>query len=333
MTNTSIHTHNRVAHLIDNGNFLTDGGLETDLIFNHGISLPCFASFDLLSTDWGRNALRDYYESYLDLAARHRAGFILESPTWRANRDWGEKIGYSAAELAAVNRQAIDFLKQLREQHRASAGLPVLISGNIGPRGDGYVADRQMTAGQAHIYHSAQLAVFAEATVDLVSAFTMNYVDEALGIVHAAREKNLPVVISFTVETDGLLPTGQSLGDAIAQVDDSSDAYVLYYMINCAHPTHFEQRLAGDSTWRTRIRGVRGNASKCSHAELDAAEELDAGNPEEFAGDYLRLQQLLPELRVYGGCCGTDLRHVERIARSCLATDPIDLGFQAVPHY
>jgi len=312
-------TRNRVASLIETGKFLTDGGMETDLIFNRGIDLPCFASFDLLSTDWGREALRDYYQPYLELAARHRSGFILESPTWRANRDWGDKIGYSTQALADVNRQAIDFLRQLRRQHQAQHDLPVLISGNLGPRGDGYVADAQMTAEQARAYHGEQLAVFAECDVDLVSAFTMNYVDEALGIVLAARDRALPVVISFTLETDGLLPTGESLGDAIAQVDDGSDGYTLYYMINCAHPTHFEQRLAQDSAWRKRVRGIRGNASKCSHAELDAAEELDAGNPEEFAGDYARLQQLLPDLRVYGGCCGTDLRHVASIARACLA--------------
>jgi S-methylmethionine-dependent homocysteine/selenocysteine methylase len=316
MMNTS---HTRITRLLDTGNFLTDGGLETDLIFNKGINLPCFASFDLLSTDWGQEALRDYYESYLELAARHSAGFILESPTWRANRDWGEKLGYSASEIATVNRQAIEFLQQMRARHSANSELPVLISGCIGPRGDGYVADRQMTTDQARSYHSQQMAVFAETAVDLVSAFTMNYVEEALGIVRAAKDKELPVVISFTLETDGLLPTGQSLGDAIAQVDDASGDYTLYYMINCAHPTHFEQHLAGDSAWRKRVRGVRGNASKCSHAELDAAEALDAGNPDEFASDYLRLQALLPELRVYGGCCGTDLRHVASIAQACLA--------------
>jgi S-methylmethionine-dependent homocysteine/selenocysteine methylase len=319
MTTTQIRTQTRIAGLLESHKFLTDGGLETDLIFNKGITLPCFASFDLLSTDWGQQALRDYYESYLDLAARHRSGFILESPTWRANRDWGEKIGYSMDELADVNRRAIDFLKQMREQHAANFASPILISGCIGPRGDGYVADRSMTVEQAHAYHGEQMAVFAETAVDLVSAFTMNYVEEALGIVRAARDQQLPIVISFTVETDGLLPTGQSLGDAIAEVDEGSDGYTLYYMINCAHPTHFEQRLAGDSDWRRRIRGVRGNASKCSHAELDAAEALDAGDPEEFGSDYKRLQQLIPDLRVYGGCCGTDLRHVASIARACLA--------------
>jgi len=311
--------HTRIAQLLGTHTFLTDGGLETDLIFNRGIDLPCFASFDLLSTDWGQEALRDYYRAYLELARHHRAGFILESPTWRANRDWGEKLGYGAAQVDAVNRQAIAFLRELKALHWTGVESPLLISGNIGPRGDGYVVDQRMNAGQARAYHSAQMAAFAASEVDLVSAFTMNYVEEALGIVLAARDSDVPTVISFTVETDGLLPTGQRLGDAIAEVDAASDGYPLYYMINCAHPSHFERQLAGDAKWLGRVRGVRGNASRCSHAELDAAQALDEGNPEEFAADYVRLQALLPQLRVFGGCCGTDLRHVASVARACVA--------------
>jgi S-methylmethionine-dependent homocysteine/selenocysteine methylase len=305
--------------LFSNHKFLTDGGLETDLIFNRGIDLPCFASFDLLSTDWGRQTLVDYFRPYLELAARHRCGFILESPTWRANRDWGAEIGYSEEALAAINRRAIALLVELRDAHAASTGLPVLISGNLGPRGDGYVADRRMTAGQALDYHRPQVAVFAATQADFVSAFTMNYLEEALGIVEAAREQSLPVVISFTVETDGHLPTGQSLADAIAAVDAETGSYPLYYMVNCAHPSHFDQRLDTAAAWKERIRGIRGNASRCSHAELDAATALDPGNPEEFGTDYHRLQQLLPDLRVYGGCCGTDLRHITQIAAACMA--------------
>lgn len=307
-----------LASQLNSTNFLTDGGMETDFIFNRGIDLPCFASFDLLSTDWGQATMAEYYQGYLALAARHRAGFILESPTWRANRDWGHKLGYSAADLEQVNRKAIAFLEALRTEHRAATGLPALISGNIGPRGDGYVADRRMSVDEARDYHGHQVRTFAQTSADLVSAFTLNYVEEALGVVKAAREAELPVVISFTVETDGHLPTGQSLGDAIAEVDRRTGEYPLYYMINCAHPTHFESRLGSEEPWRQRIRGVRGNASKCSHAELDDAPALDPGNPDEFGGDYRRLQRLLPSLRVFGGCCGTDLRHLASIAEACL---------------
>lgn len=307
--------HTQLARQFEQNHFLTDGGMETDLIFNQGIDLPCFASFDLLPTDWGRRLLRNYYQSYLDLAAQHKAGFILESPTWRANRDWGAKLGYSPEELANVNRNAITFLDEMRQQHLMQNNLPILISGNIGPRGDGYVANNRMTADEARIYHSDQITTFANTSAELVSAFTLNYFDEAHGIVQAARDADLPVVISFTLETDGHLPSGQPLAEAITVLDGQTDAYPLYYMINCAHPSHFETQLGRDEHWCQRI---RGNASKCSHAELDDATALDAGNPVELGSDYRRLQSILPNLRVYGGCCGTDLRHVTQIAQACL---------------
>lgn len=318
MNTRSTQLTQQLTQQLEHANFLTDGGMETDLIFNKGIDLPCFASFDLLSTDWGRVLLRDYYQSYLDLAVKHGAGFILESPTWRANLDWGAKLGYCAEDLATLNREAISFLQALRQQYSASVSGPVLISGNIGPRGDGYVANRRMSAEEARAYHSHQVNTFADTAAELVSAFTLNYFDEALGIVQAARDANMPVVISFTLETDGHLPSGQSLAQAITELDHQSENYPLYYMINCAHPAHFETLLGRDEPWLQRIRGIRGNASKCSHAELDAAVALDAGNPVELGSDYRRLQKVLPNLRVYGGCCGTDLRHVASIAEACL---------------
>lgn len=311
------HVNDLQSHL-ENATLLTDGGLETDLIFNKGIELPCFASFDLLSTEWGQQVLREYYQGYLDLAGQHRCGFILETPTWRANPDWGKQLGYTTAEIVAINRKAVDFARELCTKHRDSTHLPAFISGNLGPRGDGYVADTRMSAEQSRAYHDLQIAALAEAGADLISAFTLNYADEALGIAAAAADHGIAVVISFTVETDGRLPSGQPLGDAITEIDRATDSYPLYYMINCAHPTHFEKTLSGAGSWRCRIGGIRSNASKCSHAELDEAEVLDEGNPTELGEDYRRLQSLLPGLRVYGGCCGTDLRHVTSIAEACI---------------
>lgn len=302
---------------IENSPFLTDGGMETDFIFNKGIDLPEFASFDLLSTNWGRETLREYFLQYLALADKFDSGFILETPTWRANAEWGAKLGYDPAALWAVNRNAVEFLQSIRADHVEQAHR-IFISGNIGPRGDGYVARNKMTAAESQQYHEPQIKAFAAAGVELVSAFTLNYSEEAMGIVRAAREADVPVVISFTLETDGSLPSGEPLGDAITAVDRATDNYVMYYMINCAHPTHFEARLAEDSPWKARIRGIRGNASRCSHAELDEAEVLDDGNPRELGEDYRRLKDFLPSLQVYGGCCGTDLRHVESIAEACL---------------
>lgn len=308
----------QLLKLIEPTRFLTDGGMETDLIFNKGIDLPCFASFDLLSTHWGTRTLEEYYLQYLELANRFSSGFILETPTWRANPDWGAELGYDCQQIIEVNRKAVEFLRRLRSGHEESSDQPVLISGNIGPRGDGYVPAARMTVDDAREYHRIQIEAFASAEVDLVSAFTINYVEEALGIVLAARDSGVPVVISFTLETDGNLPSGDSLASAITAVDEETDGYPLYYMINCAHPTHFENQLAGDQPWKSRILGIRGNASKCSHAELDEAESLDDGNPGELGEDYHRLQQLLPALKVYGGCCGTDIRHVTSIAEACI---------------
>lgn len=296
--------------------FLTDGGLETTLVFHQGIELPHFAAFDLLKSEAGLIILREYYERYLAIARAHQVGVVLEAPTWRANPDWARKLGYNHSALALANRKAIDLMLSLRMQHETDT-TPMPISGNIGPRGDGYRVDARMSVDEARLYHSEQIAVFADSPADMVSAFTLNYVDEAIGIVRAARDMNMPVVISFTVETDGRLPSGMALQHAIEQTDAATNHYATYFMINCAHPTHFEHGLQRNEPWVQRIRGVRANASRCSHAELDASTELDAGNPLELGQQYAQLRTSLPHLSVLGGCCGTDHRHVDAIFSAC----------------
>lgn len=293
--------------------FFTDGGHETTLIFHDGIYLPEFASFPLLYNDEGRDALNRYYDAYAKIALVFGGGFILESPTWRANRDWGARLGFSSEQLAEVNREGIQFIENVRNRY-ADRHFPIVISGNIGPRGDGYVADTLMSSDEAMEYHLEQISVFADTSADLVTALTMTYAEEAIGIVRAAQKCELPVVISFTTETDGTLPSGQSLADAIAQVDEATDAYAAYFMVNCAHPDHFAEALPGDEAWTHRIRGVRANASRCSHAELDEATELDDGDPAEFGQLYRALRARLPGLSVFGGCCGTDHRHIAEVA-------------------
>jgi S-methylmethionine-dependent homocysteine/selenocysteine methylase len=291
--------------------FITDGGMETTFIFAEGIALPDFASFILLEDPTGLDVLRAYYRSYLEIAAQHGVGIVLDTPTWRANPDWGERLGYSVAELADVDRRGVALLEELRA---TTDGVPnVIISGCIGPRGDGYRVDNEMTAEEAERYHEPQVATFADTAADLVSALTLTYAGEAVGVARAARNAGIPSVISFTVETDGRLPSGQSLGEAIDEVDDQTQGAVAYFMINCAHPTHFAHVLEGDGDWRGRIRGLRANASEKSHAELDEAEELDSGDPAELARQYRELQTRLPSLTVVGGCCGTDHRHVAEI--------------------
>jgi S-methylmethionine-dependent homocysteine/selenocysteine methylase len=297
--------------------FLTDGGLETTLIFHQGIELPLFAAFDLLKNDEGRSILRDYYVSYVKMAKSHGVGFVFEGVTWRANSDWGKQLNYSEDELARENHSAIELMDDIRKEFEDEKSKMVL-SGCIGPRGDGYKADDKMNAEQAQSYHSAQIKTFADTAADLISAMTITYTAEAIGITNAAVAAGMPVVISFTVETDGKLPSGQTLESAIKQVDEATDNAPAYYMINCAHPDHFEDALGSGETWLERIRGIRANASRMSHAELDESETLDDGNPQEFGQLYRELRKKLPKLNILGGCCGTDQRHVEQICKSCL---------------
>ncbi len=309
---------NQLLPQLGGGLFMTDGGIETTLVFHEGLDLPEFAAVDLLRSPEGTAALRSYYARYAELAVELGIGFVLESPTWRASPAWAARLGYSAAELDQLNRAAIRLMDETRDRYEPSSGAPFVISGCVGPQGDGYAPTEVLSAEAAERYHRTQIATFARTSADMVTAITITYVDEALGIVRAASTAGLPAAISFTVETDGRLPSGQALGDAIQQVDSETDQQAAYFMINCAHPTHFAHILDPQAPWLTRVRGVRANASAKSHAELDAATTLDDGDPEDLAKRHSDLGSTLPNLNVVGGCCGTDHRHVAAIARAML---------------
>lgn len=300
--------------------FLMDGGMETTLIFHEGLELPHFAAFYLLKTAEGRDTLRRYFDAYIHIAKRQGVGFILESATWRASTDWGDKLGYSHNALADANRQAIAMLDDIRHQHEDQSSKMV-ISGCIGPRGDGYDPRDIMSEFEAEWYHRDQIRTFADTAADMVSGLTMTNIPEAIGVTRAAQKVAMPVVISFTVETDGCLPTGDALGEAINAVDAATGDGPAYYMINCAHPTHFNHALTYGEPWLRRIRGLRANASTMSHAELDESEVLDDGCPKELGTQYQDLLRLMPWLNVMGGCCGTDHRHVDAIANACRESD------------
>jgi homocysteine S-methyltransferase len=307
---------NRLPQLA-NKLFLTDSGFETTLVFHDGLELPHFASFDLMKSDDGVARTRAYYQRHITLAKEHGLGFVLESATWRANPDWAAKLGYSRPELAEANKACVALMAELRERHETPRS-PMVISGNIGPRGDGYKIENAMSAKEAQDYHGWQIGVFRDTQADMVSAFTLNYVEEGIGVARAAKANGMPVVISFTLETDGKLPTGQTLKDAIAQVDAETSAAPAYYMINCAHPAHFDSALARGEPWLTRLRGIRANASTRSHAELDNAPDLDIGDPVDLGRRYRDLRKRIRHLTVLGGCCGTDQRHVEQICMACV---------------
>lgn len=296
--------------------FLSDGGMETTLIFHEGLELPHFASFVLLASEEGRKHLTAYYENYLAIAQKRGVGFVLDSATWRANRDWGAKLGYDANALKAANQASIALLTELRERWETPS-MPCVISGAIGPRGDGYKAGR-MAQDEAEAYHTVQIAAFAESGADMVAAYTLGSVEEAIGISLAAQAHDMPCAISFTVETDGRLVSGRSLREAVEIVDDETGGAPLYYMINCAHPAHFEQALEAGEGWMKRVHGVRANASMLSHAELDESETLDEGDPADLGRRYQALRRNFPSFHILGGCCGTDHRHVAAVCEACL---------------
>lgn len=298
---------------------LTDAGLETVLVFDEGFELPQFASFPLVDSDEGRVALRRYYQPFLELARDREVPFVLSTPTWRASPDWGRLLGYEGDDLAAVNRRAVAFVEGVRDEVLEPAERrDVLIEACVGPRSDAYRPTLLMDAAEAERYHAVQLRTLAEAGCVQAISLTLTYTEEAIGIVRAATAAELPVVVGFTVETDGRLPSGDSIEEAILAVDDATESAAEFFMINCAHPTHFAGSLPeGDA--RSRIGGLRANASTRSHEELDEADELDSGDPADLAERYVALRRELPELEVLGGCCGTDIRHVTAMCDAWLA--------------
>lgn len=294
--------------------FLTDGGLETTLVFLQGIDLPHFSAIDMMRTPEGIETLREYYRQYAEIARDAGAGFIFESPTWRSSPDWAVKLGLSDAEMVELNRRSIEIGEDMRGEFETAA-MPLVLSGCIGPRGDGYSPDNMMSADEAAEYHSTQVGTFASTAADMISAVTFNYLNEAVGVANAARASGMPCAISFTVETDGRLPTGESLKEAIEATDEITGRYPAYYMVNCAHTTHFAG-LLNDEPWTGRIGGIRANASKKSHAELDESIELDIGDPAAFGREHRELTKSFPHINVLGGCCGTDTRHVKAISQA-----------------
>jgi homocysteine S-methyltransferase len=302
-------TTNHVLPQLRGHQLVTDGGLETELVFHDGVDLPEFAAFPLLRDVAGRRRLEAYYDGYAAIAAEAGAGILFETPTWRASPAWAARLGWSPAELDAANRGAVELLRGVAERHPAVDR--VVVSGQLGPRGDGYQPDETISVDEAASYHRTQIASLAAAGADQVTALTLTGTAEAVGIVQAARDSGLPVAISFTVETDGTLPDGTRLADAVGAVDQQ--AAPDYFGINCAHPTHVASALAEPGEWRRRVVALRCNASAMSHAELDEAPELDEGDPTRFGAEHLALAEQLPALAVLGGCCGTDARHVRSI--------------------
>lgn len=297
--------------------FVTDGGIETHMIFNEGQDLPDMSVFLLNMSEAGREKMREYYRAYIPICQQAGQGFLFDTNTWRANPDWGTRAGYDAVRLREANIRAVEFCQEMQAEF-AAAGVSSVISGVIGPRRDAWQHDRRMTVEEAIAYHTAQIEAFADSDADYVTAYTLTNVPEAVGIAKVAEKTGLPVALSFTLETDGNLPGGKPLGLAISEVDTATKGYPAYYMINCVHPIHFASTVRSGGDWVNRIGGLRVNASMLSHAELDNAPSLDIGDIGDLAQRYARVLPLLPNIRVIGGCCGTDHRHIGAICATCL---------------
>ena len=290
-------------------------GMETEILFRDGIDLPGFASYPLLLNPAHKKLVRNYYCELVDLVREQNNGLILDAATWVANRDRGASLGFSPQDLEELNVEAINLIAEVRAE---KGDLPTVLSAPVGPRGDGYAPADLMTIAEAEAYHSEQIEVLASTEADMVTGYTLCYPEEAAGIVCAAKKFGMPVAIAFTVETDGRLPTGVSVREAIEKVDSETGGGPLYYLINCAHPDHFT-RIFNREGWMKRLRGVVANASRCSHAELDEAEALDEGDPDELGILVGGLRSHYPHFNILGGCCGSNLRHMKRILEEAKA--------------
>ncbi len=292
--------------------FLVYAGTGTDLIFNHGVELPGFASFPLLENPETRAILAQQMRDLVELSADMGLGCILDAPTWMANADRAAPLGYDAERLRAVNKDGVALMEEVRQ---GSGRDDVLVSACIGPRYDPYADIPPISVGQARAYHNAQLSALKETSVDLVTGYTFNRTGEAAGCILASQDIGLPIIMSLVVETDGCLADGTPLIDAIDQIEAQTDGSALFYMVNCAHPTHFADVIKA----HPRLKGVVANASSCSHAELDEAEELDDGDPVQLGQEIAAAMRDNPSIQVFGGCCGTDMRHLKQMALEVLS--------------
>ncbi|CAF0971053.1 unnamed protein product [Adineta ricciae] len=296
--------------------FIISGGLETYLVYQKKMNLPYSATFPVLKSEAGCEVIKDYLSQFAMIAKKYGAGLIFQAVTWRASPDYLKKLGYEIEDLPSIVQQAVDLLVDIRNEYETET-TPIVINASMGPRGDGYNPTTIMSPDEAQTYHSTQINAFSQSKADFITAFTLNYPEEAIGIVRAAKAVNMPIAISFTVSSDGRLPTGQSLKDAIEMVDSVTVKAPIYYMINCAHPNTFEKLLDPKEAWVQRIHGFKSNASKKTHEQLDESKELDDGNPQEFGQCNLALLKKLKHVNILGGCCGTDIRHIEETCKAC----------------
>ncbi|KAJ5210720.1 Homocysteine S-methyltransferase [Penicillium cf. griseofulvum] len=291
--------------------FITEGGIETTLIYTKNIDLPNFSTLPVLNTEDGKETISSIYKGYIDIARAHSTGVVLETRTWRGSPLWSSEIGLSIPQMVDLNHTAVKLLQGIRSETPFD---PIVISGAMGPLQDAY-QDSTVSFDQAREYYGPQIRAFAEEGVDMLCIMTVTNLDEAFGAVSLAREYNLPIHVSFSIETDGRLRGGKTLEDAIREVDSVTENYVTYYGVNCAHPRYIIMAVQDmPMEVRSRLGSIRGNSSLKSHEELDNSTELDRGDIPGWVQEFNQLVSMLPGLKVVGGCCGTDEEHIDAIA-------------------
>ncbi len=298
--------------------FLTEGGTETEIMYRHGFELPEFAMFPLLDTPKAVRALRSIFRAHLDVAAEFGLSFLLTGLDYRASPDWGAKLGYSPQALSDANMQSIEFLREISEGYEGQ--IPrLLIGGCLGPRGDAYGLNQNITAESAEDYHAVQLETLKKSGVDFAVAATFNNVPEAVGVSRAAARIGVPLFVSLTLDSTHRLKSGPSLGDAITEIDAlAGEAAPEFYLLNCSHPLEYEPAL-DDGKWIKRLRGVRPNASKMEKIALCKLGHIEDGNPVELGEQIGDLSYRYTHMDIFGGCCGTGDSHLREIAKALVS--------------
>ena len=278
-----------------NRRFLAGGNLESALVRDYHVDLTHNAAFELLYSREGRQIMKHYHELYLQLAERYQLTYILETPTWRANRDWIYRLGYKTDETAIVNRHAVQFIRETEYANRCD----VIISGSVGPRHDLFDPNNAMSPDESATYHSEQLSTFALMDVDIITARALNDNDEAIGVVKACRSLGVPIVISFKVDDQGNLPSGEALGKAITHVDQETHNYTTYFTLNCIGTDTLQHLSDGAGSWKGRLQGIQ-TITKSTYLDIT------------------KIKEHFPNLKVLGGC-GFDFTTLDDLCRQFIA--------------
>jgi homocysteine S-methyltransferase len=275
----------------------------------------------------GQRALVALWNGYLDAILPTGLPALLLTPTWRASRERGGGAGF---EFDRLNGEGARLLGDLRREREGGAA-PILVGGLLGCAGDAYRPEEGLGEEDSFRYHLPQATALAEAGVDFLLASTLPALPEAIGLARAMASTGLPAVVGFVFRPSGTLLDGTPVEEAIERIDGRcgrSGEAPAGYLATCTHPDTLGEALSGNGVGprtRGRLLGIQGNGSRLSPEELDGREAVDSTEPTDFAGAMLDLRRRFG-LRIFGGCCGTDERHIDALARALSPASPPAVG-------